>query len=118
MAADRADDVGRGQGDVLDARTAVGVEVLGDLALLEARGRLVDGHDDAGAVVHHRAAQGRVLRRDLVGVEVAHLAEAQHLDVPGHPVVKAALLDVAHDVVDRLQSDRGAGGPRRQAVGR
>src|SRR4051794_3340388 len=59
--ADRGDDVGRAQRDVLHAGAAVEVEVLLDLALLAAVGRLVDRQDHRGSVPHHRRHQRRVL---------------------------------------------------------
>ena len=117
MAADRGHDVGCGQGDVLDARAPVGLEVFLDLALPQAGCRLVDGHHDAGAVVHDGRTQGRVLGRDLVGVEMTHLREPEDLDVPIDPFVESALLDVADHVVDGRQPDPVTGRSRRQPVG-
>ena len=84
----RGDDVGGVQGDVLHAGGAVEVEVLLDLALPAALGRLVDRQHDLVVVPHHRRHQRRVLGGDLVVVEVGELVEAEHLLVVADPLAR------------------------------
>src|SRR5439155_23660225 len=73
----RGDDVVGAKRDVLHAGGAVVVEVLLDLALVTAGGRLVDRHHDAAAVPHHGRHQRRVLGTDLLVVEVGQLVEPE-----------------------------------------
>ena len=108
MLAERSDglhDVLRLQRDVLDAGAAVELEVLLDLALALALGRLVDRELDLPlAVRHHLRHERGVLRRDVLVGEVRELREAEDALVEPDPLVHAAELDVADDVVD---GDRG-----------
>src|SRR4029453_13973992 len=98
-------------GDVLDARTAVEVQVLVDLGALLARGRLVDGELDAPlAVPDDLGHQRRVLGGDGLVAEVDQLGEAHDPLVELDPLVHPAQLDVADHVVDSLQADRGQRG--------
>ena len=100
------DDVRRRERDVLRAGAAVELEVLLDLALALALGRLVDRELDlALAVRHHLRHQRRVLGRDVVVGEVDHLGHPEDALVVLDPVVHAAELDVADDVVDVRQAD-------------
>ena len=110
---DRLDDVLRLHRDVLDARAAVELEVLLDLALPLALGRLVDRELDLPlAVRHHLRHERRVLGRDVLVREVRELREAEHALVEADPLVHAPELDVADDVVDRDQADsRATGSP-------
>ena len=92
---------------MLHARPAVELQVLLDLRPPPALGRLVDRElDPPRAVLHHLRHQGRVLGADVLVVEVDELREAEHVLVEPHPLVHLAFLDVADDVVDRLQADR------------
>src|SRR5512133_1350697 len=105
-------DVAGLDGDVLDPRAAVEVQVLVDLGAFLALGRLVDGELDAPvAVPDDLGHQGRVLGRDGLVAEVDQLGEAQDPLVELDPPVHLAQLDVADHVVDGLQADR------RQRVG-
>ena len=101
----RGDDVVGAQGDVLHAGAVVVLDVLLDLALLQAVGRLVERHDDLRTVPHHGRHERRVLRADLVVVEVLHGGEAEDVGVEADPVGQLALGDVADDVVDPGQPD-------------
>ncbi len=86
------------------------LEVLVDLALPLALGRLVDRELDlAGAVRHHLAHQRRVLRLDLVVAEVDDVRHPEDALVELDPLVHLPELDVADDVVDRDQADAAAG---------
>ena len=101
-------------GDVLHARPAVVLQVLVDLRLPLALGRLVDRElDPPGAVLHHLRHQGRVLGADVLVVERDELLEAEHLAVELDPLVHLPFFDVADDVVDGRQADRVG---RRRAV--
>ncbi len=94
-------DVGGEQRDVLHAGAAVVVEVLLDLALALARGRLVDRELDRMRVVgHHDAHERAVFGRDVLVVEADVAREAEHAAVPVGPLVHLAELDVADHVVD------------------
>ena len=95
------DDVGRRQRDVLHAGAAVELQVLLDLGLALALGRLVDRELDAAvAVGHHLRHQRRVLGRDVLVGEADHLGEAEDALVVADPLLHAAELDVADHVVD------------------
>ena len=99
---------------MLRAGPAVEVEVLLDLALALALGRLVERELDLPrAVGHDLRHQRRVLGRDVLVGEVDHLGHPEHALVEPDPLVHAAELDVADDVVDRLEPDAraGAGSP-------
>ena len=99
---DRADDVARRDRDVLSARALVELEVLVDLGLAKALGRLVDRELDAavpgGDDLRH---QRRVLGRDRLVGEVDHLDHPEDPLVEVDPLLHVAELDVADDVVDR-----------------
>ena len=85
---------------------AVELEVLLDLALPLALGRLVDRELDLPlAVRHHLRHERGVLGRDVLVREVRELREAEHARVEVDPLVHAPELDVADDVVDRDQAD-------------
>jgi hypothetical protein len=106
---DGADDVARGQRDVLRARALVELEVLVDLRLALARGGLVDRELHAPVAArddlrHERA----VLRRDRLVGEVDHLGHPEDVLVVLDPLLHRAELDVADDVVDR--DEHAAGG--------
>ena len=74
----------------------VELEVLLDLALALALGRLVDGELDLPlAVRHHLRHERRVLRRDVLVGEVQHLGHPEDALVEPDPVVHPAELDVA-----------------------
>src|SRR5216683_1461713 len=106
---DGIEDVGRGEGDVLDAGALVEVEVLLDLGLAAAFGGLVDGElDEAVAVGHHLRHQSRVLGGDVVVVEVLVEREAHDVGVEVDPVVHGVPAYVADHVVD-VEEDDGAG---------
>src|SRR6266508_4467978 len=110
---DALDDVAGLDGDVLDPRAAVELEVLVDLGSSSALGRLVDGELDAPlAVPDDLGHQRRVLGGDGLVAEVDELGEAHDPLVEADPVVHPAQLDVADHVVDGLKA-RG-----RQRVGR
>jgi hypothetical protein len=94
---------------VLDARPLVELEILVDLALPLAFGRLVDRKLDlAGAVRHHLAHQRRVLRLNLVVAEMDDVRHPEHPLVELDPMVHLPELDVADDVVDRDQAHAAA----------
>ena len=106
---DGADDVLALQRDVLHARPVVELQVLLDLALPLALGRLVDRELDLPlAVRHHLGHESRVLGRDVLVREVRELREPEDARVEVDPLVHTAELDVAHNVVDRDQADAGA----------
>ncbi len=105
----RDDVVGRDR-DVLHAGTAVEVQVLLDLRLLAARGRLVDRQLHlAGRVLHHFGAQRGELGRDVLVVEADQLLEAEGARVVVAPGLHLAPADVGHAVVD---PDAGRPGSR------
>ena len=107
---DRAHDVLRLHRDVLDAGAAVELEVLLDLALALALGRLVDRELDLPLAVRHDLGhERRVLGRDVLVREVRELREAEHPRVELDPLVHPAELDVADDVVDRDEPDAARG---------
>ena len=82
------------------------VEELLDLALLLARGGLVDRElDPAVAVGHDLGHQGRVLGVDDLVVVVDELGEAQHVPVVVDETVHVAELDVADAVIDLEQRE-------------
>ncbi len=86
---------------MLDPGPAVELQVLVDLGLLLARGRLVDRELDlAAAVGHDLAHQRRVLGGDVVADELLHVGEAHHPGVEPRPVLHPAQLHVADAVVD------------------
>ncbi len=93
---------------MLHARPVVVLDVLLDLALLAALGRLVDRHHDLAAVPHDGRHQRRVLGADLLVVEVHELGEAHHVGVEVDPRVELATGDVADDVVDGDEANVGA----------
>ena len=112
---DRLHDVLDCERDVLHAGAAVELEVLLDLALALALGRLVDRELDLPlAVRHHLRHERRVLGRDVLVREVRELREAEHPLVELDPLVHPAELDVADDVVDGDEPDAA----RRSAVRR
>ena len=99
---DRADDVGRRERDVLHAGAAVELEVLLDLALPLAFGRLVDRELDLAAAVRHDLRhERRVLGLDVVVAEMDDVRHPEDLLVELDPVVHLPELDVADDVVER-----------------
>src|SRR5512133_782750 len=107
---DSADDVLALQRNVLDAGSVVELEVLLDLALALALCRLVDRELDlAAAVRHHLRHQSRVLGLDLVVAEVDDVRHPEDALVELDPVVHATELDVADDMVERLQADARTG---------
>ena len=107
---DGADDVGRRERDVLCAGAAVEVEVLLDLALALALGRLVDRELDLAAAVRHDLRhERRVLGLDVVVAEVDDVRHPEDALVELDPVVHLAELDVADDVVDVREADTGRG---------
>ena len=90
----------------------VELEVLVDLRLALALGRLVDRELHAAvAVGDDLRHQRRVLRRDVLVGEVDHLGHPEDVLVELDPLVHVAELDVADDVVDREQA-----GVRRRAA--
>ncbi len=102
----RPDDVVRSQRDVLGTGATVELEVLLDLALALADGRLVERKLDlACAVCHHLRHERGILGRDVLVGEVDHLRHPEHALVERDPLVHAAELDIADDVIDRLEPD-------------
>src|SRR6266511_2897641 len=100
-----ADDVVTLERHVLHARTAVELEVLLDLALALALGRLVDRELDLSlAVGHDLRHERRVLRVNLLVGEVDDVRESHRALVELDPVVHPPELDVPDDVVDQLQA--------------
>src|SRR5215207_3983875 len=103
---DRPDDVLALERDVLHTGTAVELEVLLDLALALAFGRLVDRELDLAAAVGHDLGHQRgILRLNLVVAEVDDVRHPEDALVEPDPVVDAAEL-----VVDpvRLLNSAGA----------
>src|SRR5215207_3489618 len=101
---DRPDDVLALERDVLHTGTAVELEVLLDLALALAFGRIVDRELDLAAAVGHDLGHQRgILRLNLVVAEVDDVRHPEDALVEPDPVVHAAELDVADDVVECLQ---------------
>ena len=79
----------------------VELEVLVDLRLPLALGRLVDRELDPALAVRDDLRHERgVLRRDLLVGEVDHLGHPEDVLVELHPALHLAELDVADDVVD------------------
>ena len=99
------DDVARRDRDVLRAGAAVVLEVLVDLRLALALGRLVERELHAAVAVGDDLRHQRgVLGRDVVVGEVEHLPHPEDVLVVLDPLVHVAELDVADDVVDREQA--------------
>ena len=83
---------------------AVELEVLVDLRLPLGDRRLVERElHPVVAVRDHLGHQRRVVGGDVVADELRHVHEAHHLVVEGDPLVHRAELDVADDVVERLE---------------
>ncbi len=98
---DCVEDIVGGEGDVLDARTLVEVEVLFDLGLAATFGWLVDGElDVAVAVGHHLGHQSGVFGGYVFVVEVLVEAEAHDVGVEVDPLVHGVPAYVADHVVD------------------
>jgi len=96
------EDVRRRQRQVLHARAAVVLEVLVDLRLLLADGRLVQRELHAVvAVGDHLAHQRRVLGGDVVADELGQVGEPHDPVVEVHPVVHLAELHIADHMVER-----------------
>ena len=106
------EDVVGGQRDVLGAGAAVEVEVLVDLRALLADRRLVERElDPVVAAGDDLAHQRGVLGGDVVADELGHVGEAHDAVVEVDPLVHAAELDVADDVVERLEQPLAARPP-------
>ena len=97
---------------MLHAGRAVEVEVLLDLALPAALGRLVDREHDLVVVPHDGRHQRRVLGGDLVVVEVGELVEAEDLLVVRRPTrsrwPRSTLADDVVEPRDARPRDRPA----------
>ena len=90
---------------MLDAGTAIEVEVLVDLRLLLSLRRLVDRElDPLVPVRHHLRHQRTVLRRDVLVVEGDEILEAHHFLVEPDPDIHLAELHVADAVIHVLQA--------------
>src|SRR6478736_1280070 len=105
---DRGEDVVGRDGEVLGTGAAVELEVLVDLALLLGDGRLVERELHAVvAVGDDLAHERRVVGGDVVADELGHVHEAHDAVVEADPLVHVAELDVADDVVERLEQTPG-----------
>src|SRR5260221_7109392 len=94
-------DVLGAEGDMLDAFTAIGFEIFGDLRLVV--GALVDRDADLAARAGHRlAAQAGQLALD---VEIASLAEIEELLVEIGPLRHAAAVNVVGQMIDDGEPD-------------
>src|SRR5579862_7070901 len=103
------DDVVGGHGNVLHTGTVIILQVFLDLRFALALSRLVDGKFHAlVAIAHHLRHQGRVLRADVLVVEMLEQAEAHHIAIEIHPAVHLVPTYVAHHVVDMFQPYRAA----------
>ena len=90
MLAHGLENVVGGERDVLHAGALVELEILFDLRLSAAFGRLVDGElHVAVAVGHHLRHQRRVFGGDVLVVEVLVELEAHHARVEVDPLVHA-----------------------------
>src|SRR4029453_444431 len=90
----------RAERDVLDALTAILLQVLLDLPVFA--GILVDGNANLAVGAGHRA---RVQARQLAGdVEVADLAEVEEALVEARPLAEPAAMYVVREVVDVPQA--------------
>ena len=106
---DGAQDVVGREREVLGTGPGVELEVLVDLRLLLGDRGLVEGELHAVvAVGDDLGHQGRVLGRDVVTDELGHVDEAHDPVVEGDPFVHLAELDVADDVVERLEEPLGS----------
>src|SRR5581483_8890382 len=113
---DCLDDVRRLDRDVLRAGAVIELEVLLDLALALALGRLVDRELDLPlAVGHHLRHQRGVLGRDVFVAEVDHLRHPEDAFVELDPVLHPAELHVSDDVIERQQPDAAVAVPRCRA---
>ena len=89
---------------MLHAGALVELKELVDLTLLLGDRRLVEGElHPVVAVGDHFAHQRRVLRGDVVADELSHVHKAHDPVVVAHPLVHLAQLDIAYDVVQRLE---------------
>ena len=105
---DAAHDVVRGDRDVLRARALVELQILVDLRFALGNRRLVERELHlAGAAGDDLAHQRRVVGGDVVADELGHVREAHDALVELDPLVHLAQLDVADDVVDRLEEALG-----------
>src|SRR3954471_19658179 len=99
-------DVARAAGDVLDALTAIDVEILLDLPGIA--GVLVDRNPDLAVRTGQRAR--KQAGRATFDVEETDLAKIEQLFVEAGPHIHAAAMDVVGEVVDVIKP--GAGGTR------
>jgi predicted ATPase/DNA-binding CsgD family transcriptional regulator len=107
-------DVGGRQGQVLHAGAPVVLQVLVDLGLALAFGRLVERElDPVVAARDDLAHQRRVLGGDVVADELGHVREAHDPVVERDPLVHGAEFHVADDVVE---GDEGGFRRRRLAA--
>lgn len=98
----RRDDIRSAKRNVLHAGAAVEIDVLFNLALFLAVGRLVDGHlDDVVGRAHDHAFERGVLGADVLIVHTPEAVEAEHALVVGAYVVHFVPVLVADAVVYR-----------------
>ena len=87
-------------------------EIFFDLTTSLSLRRLIDGKfDSTGAILHYLTHQGRVIRTDIVIVEVGELAKSHYVSVKGDPFIHFTKLDVADDMIDCRDSGFGSGWP-------
>src|SRR6267378_4740434 len=84
-------------------------EIFFDLTASLSLRRLIDGKfDSTGAILHYLTHQGRVIRTDIVIVEVSELAKSHYVSVKGDPFIHFTELDVADDMIDCCDSGFGS----------
>src|ERR1035437_3254387 len=93
------------QRNVLHARSAVGLQILVDLALALAGRRLVKGKFDGVRIVgHDNRHQGAVLGRDVLVVEADEAMKSEDAAVVLGPVVHLAEFNITDHVIDAQNS--------------
>src|SRR5882757_9193661 len=94
---------------MLHAGPAVMDEIFFDLTSSLSLCRLIDWKfNSTGAILHYLTHQGRVIRTDIVIVEVGKLAKSHYVSVKGDPFIHFTELDVCDDMINCRDSGFGS----------
>ena len=92
---------------MLDAGTAVKLQILLDLGAPARLSRLVDGKlNSPVAALNHFGHQSCVLGADVLIVEMDQLGKAHDMLIKADPIVHLAFFDITDDVIDRFEANR------------
>src|ERR1700730_2103909 len=95
---------------MLHSRPPIMDEIFFDLTASLSLRRLIDGKfDSAGAILHYLTHQGRVIRTDIIIVEMGELAKSHYVSVKCDRFVHFTELDIADDMIDCRDSGLGSG---------